>query len=60
MNKKVLLLIFAGLILIANITAAENESVEIVVFYGEGCPHCSQLTSFLDDISDEYPELNVI
>ncbi|MBD3248957.1 hypothetical protein GF336_02830 [Candidatus Woesearchaeota archaeon] len=62
MRKIFLLLVLMSFVLAAGAMAAENESksVDMVVFYGEGCPHCSQLKSFLDDVSDDYPELNVI
>lgn len=33
--------------------------VPIHVFYGEGCPHCARMLSFLDSIKGDYPTLRV-
>jgi len=39
--------------------AAQDNNVEIHVFYGQGCPHCGKINLFLDDLQDEYPSIEV-
>ncbi len=36
-----------------------QNDVHLNVFYGQGCPHCSRLRLFLDDMKEDYPSLNV-
>jgi cytochrome c biogenesis protein CcdA len=57
MNKGLFLLSIVFLISLTSVLA-EN-STDIVVFYGDGCPHCADLEVFLEDIKDEY-NLNII
>lgn len=33
--------------------------VNLYVFYGQGCPHCASLLSFLNNIKDKYPTLKI-
>lgn len=35
-------------------------SIDVHVFYGEGCPHCAQLHSYLEEAVLTYPQLNII
>jgi len=55
--------IFAMLVLFifsSAIVLAENDTVHEVhlhLFYGQGCPHCSQLRLFLNEIEPKYPSL---
>lgn len=37
----------------------ENSTIDLVMFYGKGCPHCTQEESFLDQLEEKYPELIV-
>ncbi len=57
--KKQLLLLILGIILIVPFTFAQD-SVDLVFFYGQGCPHCAKMETFLDEIQEDYPELNII
>jgi cytochrome c biogenesis protein CcdA/glutaredoxin len=57
--KKQLLFIFLGILLICPLISAQN-NVDLVFFYGQGCPHCAKLEIFLEDIQKDYPELNII
>ncbi len=58
MNK---LFLFALILLIAMPVAfAQDKPVELYDFYGQGCPHCAKLHTFLEGIKDTYPTLNVI
>jgi len=34
-------------------------ATELVLFYEEGCPHCSRVEAFLDRIGPDYPDLTV-
>jgi len=65
--KHNLLFILLITILISSVVNAEilvdyetdEEPVDIVYFYGTGCPHCAKLESFLDEIKDDY-NLNIL
>lgn len=37
----------------------EGNEVHLVYFYGEGCPHCAGLESYLESIKETYPSLKV-
>ena len=37
----------------------EHRPVDLVVFYGKGCPHCAQEESFLEGLEEKHSELNV-
>jgi len=37
----------------------DGENVYLVSFYGQGCPHCSSLQSFLNKVQGNYPSLKV-
>lgn len=39
--------------------ASENESVTLVMFWREGCPHCEAEKEFLAELHEKYPRLNV-
>ena len=36
------------------IVAFAEDKVEVILFYGEGCPHCEAEMEFLDSIEDKY------
>jgi len=56
-------IIILFLILSLNGVLAQDQSmkyeVHLHIFYGQGCPHCSSLLSFLESIEDKYPTLKV-
>ncbi|MFH1066176.1 MAG: cytochrome c biogenesis protein CcdA [Nanoarchaeota archaeon] len=52
----VLLIIFA---LIPTLAAAEDKHIDLLVFHGQGCPHCAAEISFLESIQDKYPGLHI-
>jgi glutaredoxin len=33
--------------------------IDILVFYGKGCPHCAKLNSFLEEISKKHKEIEI-
>lgn len=40
-------------------TAPPQNQVEMVLFYGRGCPHCAAMRQYLDDIRPAFPELRI-
>ncbi|HQC61407.1 MAG TPA: cytochrome c biogenesis protein CcdA [Candidatus Pacearchaeota archaeon] len=58
-----LIIVLTALILNLNITSAETLEeeypVNLHVFYGQGCPHCGAMFTYLESIRNEYPTLNV-
>ncbi len=38
----------------------DNESVQLYLFYGKGCPHCAKEISFLESIGEKHPKLEVM
>lgn len=40
--------------------APEDESLTIVLFWSEGCPHCHAEWQFLDELKDEVPDLEIV
>ena len=65
MNKKniksFLFLLISCLVLFPlNVNAKNNnETVNLYLFYGKGCPHCRALEEYLDEIKDDYPNLKI-
>jgi cytochrome c biogenesis protein CcdA/glutaredoxin len=66
-------IVFIGIIVLAfvlifyiNLNPVSSESntgdneVTIAVFYGQGCPHCAKLESFLDDLSEQKSNIHVL
>lgn len=51
------ILIFAGFS--QGVLAQQYNEVDLLFFYGKGCPHCSKAQTFLEDIAPQYPSLNV-
>ena len=49
------LILFLGLFILSPVKA-ENNKVEIKLFYGEGCPHCALEKDFLKEIKLKYQE----
>ena len=38
----------------------DGDSIELVVFYGEGCPYCARELEFLDELEERHPSLDVL
>lgn len=36
-----------------------SDEVDVYFFWGDGCPHCEKEKAFLEDLKDEYDEVNV-
>ena len=59
---KIILIILISFCLFSPLkTHAKNntETVNLYLFYGDGCPHCRALEEYLDEIKDDYPNLQV-
>ena len=39
--------------------AQNGKSVELVLFYGRGCPHCAAMVDYLGTLNGRYPHLRV-
>lgn len=37
-----------------------TDTVELIVFHGDGCPHCANMLAFLDELEERLPELEVV
>jgi glutaredoxin len=35
------------------------DTIELIVFHGDGCPHCANMLDFLDGLEDRVPELEI-
>jgi glutaredoxin len=38
---------------------ADESTAELVIFHGDGCPHCANALEFLEGLEQEWPELEV-
>ncbi len=56
---KNLLIAIASLCLLA-IPAVAAGSVDLILFYETGCPHCARTEAFLESVAPEFPQLHVI
>ena len=52
--KKVLVLLVTFFLSMTFVSAKCTTKTTIKVFYGDGCPFCKALFSFLDNLSDDY------
>ncbi len=57
MKKVIFPILIFGLFLI-NSTLAQSKVI-INFFYGQGCPHCAKAESFLEDLSEKYPTIEI-
>lgn len=44
---------------ITDTSLTEDNEVTVYFFWGDGCPHCAEEKSFLEDLEREHPELEV-
>lgn len=55
----IILLIFGAMFFLSKTSVLASEGVILHVFYGQGCPHCAALLSFLDKNKANYPTLKI-
>ena len=59
----IFLLIIFCVLSSAKVNAQHNANgqndIYLHMFYGQGCPHCSKLRLFLDDMENKYPSLKI-
>ena len=61
MKKVIKLLILAFFFLLPfNVFGLEEEKVKLYLFYGDGCPHCTEEKVFLSSIENKYPNLEIV
>lgn len=53
-----LLIISSGLT-VAHHFALAQEKLELIYFWGDGCPHCAKESVFLGELEKKYPELEI-
>lgn len=54
-----LLSIFAAYAQEPKLINAPENNVELVLFYGQGCPHCAKEEAWLEGIQEKYPSLHI-
>ncbi len=62
MNKlfAAIFFIFLSLLSANHLFAQETNQVDVLLFYGQGCPHCARMKAFLETMEEKYPELNLV
>ena len=58
-SRKILILIFAAILVWPNFSFAQEEKVNIYFFYGDGCPHCAKEEKFLDKLENNDKNINI-
>ena len=61
--KKILCLfvgIIASFLFCLPVNALEDDTINIYLFYGDGCPHCAAEKEFLNSIEDKYDNVELI
>lgn len=54
-----LFLLIFFLFILNNQVLAQQENVDVFLFYGQGCPHCAQAEKFLKTLKKNYPNLTI-
>jgi thiol-disulfide isomerase/thioredoxin len=54
-----LTILLFGLVIKADFSLAQQNSVEINFFYSTICPHCAEEEEFLKDLEKKYPEIEI-
>jgi glutaredoxin len=57
--RKIILVIFFLTIIFPIVGRAAGNPVELYFFEGQGCPHCARMTSYLEGLKADYPNLVV-
>jgi len=59
MKKIFLLTLMVLLPLFASLVSAQDKSICIYYFYGNGCPHCANVKPVLDQLEEKYPNIHI-
>ncbi|MBW2977892.1 hypothetical protein KY331_03545, partial [Candidatus Woesearchaeota archaeon] len=62
MKKLIFLMLFivlSSLVYAQEVCPPEHKPVDVIVFYGQGCPHCASEEIFLEELEEQHSELNV-
>ncbi len=54
--KKIVFILF----LLIFVSIVHAQTVDVIFFYGKGCPHCSNAEEHLELMSEKYSDLNII
>lgn len=54
-----LFVVVIAILTLALPAAAAEEPAELILFYGQGCPHCAAEIEFLGALVEEFPELEI-
>ncbi|MFH1462178.1 MAG: hypothetical protein ABIG08_00535 [bacterium] len=57
--QRIFLVSFFLIFIFSSFPASAQESFEIDFFYSETCPHCGKEEVFLDELKEDYPELEI-
>lgn len=60
--KKYLIILFFGLLFFVSPSFAQQtpNEVRLYLFYGKGCPHCTEEEKFLKDLEKQYSNLKIL
>lgn len=59
MKKLLLLFTLLTITTLSPISAYAQNSVDMIFFWGSGCPHCKKAMPFLDKLEQKYPDLTI-
>ena len=57
---KYLLVLLVSFSFVLPVSAKEDDTITLYLFYGDGCPHCAQEKMFLNEIKDSYDNLEIV
>jgi thiol-disulfide isomerase/thioredoxin len=57
--KKLFFTLLLAFILVPLVAGAQEETVNLYFFYGDGCPHCAKEEVFLDKLEREYDYIKI-
>lgn len=59
MKQRIFAVLLIAFALMPALALAEDKHADLIVFHGQGCPHCASELSFLESIKDNYPSLHI-
>jgi cytochrome c biogenesis protein CcdA/glutaredoxin len=58
MKKLLIPFLLLFLLFNTNIALAQNDTINVVFFYGEGCPHCGRVEPHIQELQTKYVDIN--